>query len=82
LHKAKERMRECLTLKYRPTQHSRNSRRRLGAMHRESPSMATAASLTRPSFAVRRAVTDSVSRATLRMTLASSNQTLAETAAL
>ena len=82
LHKAKERMRECLTLKCRPTQHSRNSRRRLGAMHGKNSSIATAASLTRPNFAVRHAVTGSVSQATLRMTLASSNQTVAETAAL
>jgi hypothetical protein len=50
LHKAKERMRECLTLKHRPTQHLRNSRRRLGAMKGKRLSMATAASLHSPKF--------------------------------
>jgi RNA polymerase sigma-70 factor (ECF subfamily) len=82
LHKAKERMRECLTLKYQPTQHSRNSRRRLGAMYGKSSSMASEALLTRQSFAARRAETGSVSRAIPGiLILESSNQTLTESAA-
>lgn len=64
LHKAKERIRECLSLKRQPTQPLRNSRRRRGAMHGKNASMACDFSRPRPGQPVRRDVTDVVSRAT------------------
>jgi len=82
LHKAKERMRECLTLKRQPTLPPRNSRRRLGAMHGRKASMATnLGSLPGLSPAVGRDGTGPVSRTIPKiLLLGSSTQRLAERA--
>ena len=82
LHKAKERMRECLCLKRQPTMHLRNSRRRRGAMRGKNASMVVDLSRPCPSQAVRRDVMDPASRATPTiLILGSSTQRVAETAA-
>jgi hypothetical protein len=80
LHKAKERMRECLSLKRQPTLPLRSSRRRLGVMHGKKVSMAiNLGPLPSPSPAIRRDGTDPVSRAIPKiLLLGSSTQRLSE----
>jgi RNA polymerase sigma-70 factor, ECF subfamily len=64
LHKAKERMRECLSLRHQPTRPLRNSRKRRGSMHRKNVSIARDFSRSCPGQAVQRDLTDPVLRAT------------------
>jgi hypothetical protein len=64
LHKAKERMRECLSLRHQPTRPLRNSRKRRGSMHRKNVSIARDFSRPCPGQAVQRDLTDPVLRAT------------------
>ncbi|MGC2195492.1 MAG: sigma-70 family RNA polymerase sigma factor [Terriglobales bacterium] len=81
LHKAKERMRECLSLKRQPTRPLRNSRRRRGVMHGKNASMASDLSRPCPGQAVRRDMTDPDSRATPTiLVLGTSTQRLASRA--
>lgn len=82
LHKAKERMRECLSLKRQPTLQPRNSRRRLGAMYGQKASMATElGSGPGPGPAFRRAEASPASRTIPKILhIGSSAQRLAERA--
>jgi RNA polymerase sigma-70 factor, ECF subfamily len=82
LHKAKERMREYLTLKQQPTLLRRNSRRRLGAMYAKRASMVnTLGSGQNTSPAIRRDVTGPGAQEIPKiLLLTSSTQRLAERA--
>ena len=81
LHKAKERMRECLSLKHQPAQYSRNSRRKRGSMRGKSAAMASSLARQSPGLAIPRNLTDSLSRLTPTiLALGPSTQRLAERA--